>query len=205
MINLTLVVNEKVLLTIHPHNFAGATSEVKDATWTVLSGSSTVTPSADGMSAVIAAPSSVGTSLILVGANTNLSSSVNTGSVNTGSFNTGSVNTGSVNTSSFSAGAAWDYTQHSKKSNKKHDKHASTFSAPTVSWWNDTNWSQHDKNAYAIHSSSASDRFTLDKMENTDGIIYNHITVNVVAKRVDKTHGQSTNLGLTAGSPEHGV
>src|ERR1035437_3224503 len=190
MINLTLVVNEKVLLTIHPHNFAGATSEVKDATWTVLSGSSTVTPSADGMSAVIAAPSSVGTSLILVGANTNLSSSVNTGSVNTGSF---------------SAGAAWDYTQHSKKSNKKHDKHASTFSAPTVSWWNDTNWSQHDKNAYAIHSSSASDRFTLDKMENTDGIIYNHITVNVVAKRVDKTHGQSTNLGLTAGSPEHGV
>jgi hypothetical protein len=205
MINLTLAVNEKVLVTVHPRNFAGIASQVKDVTWVVLSGSSTVTPSADGMSAVIVAAQSKGVSVILVGANTNLSSSVNTGSVDSGSVNTGSVDTGSAYTSSVdtsSVDTAWDYTQHSKKSNKKHDKRASIIPAPTTLWWNNAGWSQHDEETYRIHSSAASNKLSLDKMENSDGIIYNHITVNVVEKRVNKTHGQSTDLGLTAGSPE---
>src|ERR1035437_5634827 len=202
MIKLTLVVNEKVLVTIHPLNFAGVTSEVKDVTWTVLSGSSTATPSADGMSAVIVAPQYKDTSLILVGANTNMSSSVNTGSVNTGSFNTGSVNTSSLTYTNEYFNNVWDSTQHSKKSNKRHNKHASSIPAPTTSRWNNTDWSRHDKSTFQNHSSSVNNTFTLDTMENTDGIIYNHIEVNVVTKRVDKTKGQSTNLGLTAGSPE---
>lgn len=208
MIKLTLKVNEKVLVTLHPQTFAGITSEVKDVTWKVLSGNSTVTPSSDGLSAVIVAPQSEDTSVILVGANTNLSSSVNTGSVNTGSVNTGSVDTGSITGTNKDLGSVWDYTQHSKKSNKRHDKHALLLPAPvpTTNWWNNnTDWSRHDEGTYKAHSLTANNTLTVDEMENVDGIIYNHITVNVVAKRVDKTHGQSTNLGITAGSPEHGV
>jgi hypothetical protein len=199
MIKLTLTVAEKVLVTLHPSNFVGVTSEVQNVTWIVLNGNSTVTPSADGMSAVIVAAPQQEVSTILVGANTNVSASVNTGSVNTGSVNTGSVNTGSL-TGNFDTD--WDYSAHSKKANTKHDKRVST-SAPTAQWWDSTsNWSQHDYSAYTSNSSLANSTFSLDKMENADGIIYNHIQVNVVQKRVDKTHGQSTNLGLTAGSPE---
>ena len=194
MIKLTLAVTEKILVTLHPSNFVGVTSEVQNVTWTVLNGNSTVTPSADGMSAVIVAAPQQETSIILVGANTNVSASVNTGSVNTGSFNSASL-TGNFDTD-------WDYSVHSKKANTKHDKRVST-SVPTAKWWDSTsNWSQHDYSAYTSNSLLANSTFSLDKMENADGIIYNHIQVNVVQKRVDKTHGQSTNLGLTAGSPE---
>jgi hypothetical protein len=204
MIKLTLEIGEKVLVTLHPSNFVGVTSEVQNVTWTVLNGNSTVTPSADGMSAVIVAAPQQETSIILVGANTNVSASVNTGSVNTGSVNTGSVNTGSFNSASLTGNfdTDWDYSVHSKKANTKHDKRVST-SVPTAKWWDSTsNWSQHDYSAYTSNSLLANSTFSLDKMENADGIIYNHIQVNVVQKRVDKTHGQSTNLGLTAGSPE---
>lgn len=60
MINLTLSVDQTITLTLNPQSFSGKIGRIKTITWKVLSGDSTIEPSADGLTAIITASSKPG-------------------------------------------------------------------------------------------------------------------------------------------------
>ena len=72
MITLTLVVNQKVTLTINPQSFSGKQGQIKNISWKLVSGDSTLEPSADGTTAIITASSKPRVTVFLVGADTHM-------------------------------------------------------------------------------------------------------------------------------------